>query len=214
MNLITMRISLDERIKSVISVMTRPNQVFREITNHDQSYFIFGIVIFALASFFFVGFIDEESVASLPVNEGGFVLDAWYQIQSFGESVLWNVLSVALIFYLGAKFGGNNNFKKVFSVITFALIPMLIGGMIMHVFALYPQLMETISGIDKESPEFAGLFWPLYFTYMPFVLWSVILSVKAIKIVDGFGTAKAFGLLVLSAVIVYVVALTISFGLG
>ena len=214
MNLLTMTISLDSRIKSVISVMTRPNQTFSEIANHDQSYFVFAIAILALSSFFFVGFISEESVASLPVNEGGFVLDAGYQIQSFGESVLWNIASIALIFYLGIKFGGNNNFKKVFSVITFALIPMLIGGVIMHAFALYPPLVEGISGIDKESPEFAGLFWPLYFTYMPFVLWSVILSIKAIKVVNGFRTPKAFGILIMSTVIVFVVGWAITLALG
>ena len=214
MNLLTMTISLDTRIMSVISVMTRPNQTFREITNHNQSYFVFAIAIFALASFFFVGYITEESVSSLPVNEGGFVLDVRYQIQSFGESVLWNILSVVLIFYLGVKFGGNNNFKKVFSVITFALIPILIGGVIMHVFALYPPLVESISGIDKESPEFAGLFWPLYFAYLPFVLWSVILSIKAIKIVNGFRTAKAFGILIMSTVIVFVIGWAITLALG
>lgn len=209
-----MTISLDTRIRLVISVMTRPNQTFREITNHDQSYFVFAIAIFALSSFFFVGYISEESIVSLPVTEGGFVLDARYQIQSFGEFVLWNILFIALVFYLGIKFGGNNNFKKVFSVITFAMIPMLIGGVIMHVFALYSPFVEGISGIDKESSDFAGLFWYLYFIYIPFVIWTIILTIKAIKIVDGFGTAKAFGILILSAVIESVVDWTITLALG
>ena len=213
MNLVTMTILLDARIKSVISVMTRPNQTFREITSYNENYFVFAIAIFALTSFFFVGYTTEEAVGSLPVNEGGFVLDATYQIESFMEAILWNMFSIALIFYLGIKFEGNNNFKKVFSAITFALIPMLIGGVIMHVFALYPPLVENISGIDKESPEFPGLFWPLYFAYLPFVLWSVILSIKAIKVVNGFGTAKAFGVLIISTIIVFGVAEAITFAL-
>ena len=210
MNRPTITTSLDVRVRSVVLVMTRPNQIFREIMEFDQSYFVFAIAIFALLYFFFVGYSIEESASSLSVNEAGFVWDARYQIQSFGESVLWNILSIVLIFYLGVKFGGSNSFRKVFSVITFAMIPVLIGGITLHVFTMYPPLIEAISGIDKESPEFAGMFWPLYFVYMPFTLWLFILSIKAIKTVDNFGTAKAFGILVISAVVVYFVDWTIT----
>jgi len=194
---------MDARINAMISLLIRPNQTFIEITKNHNDYFVAAIVILAVSSFFFVTYTVEESGTSLPVNEIGYVLDAKHQAESFGKSVLWNLISIIFIFYLGLRLGGSNSFRKVFSVLAYAMVPALIGGIILHVIFMYPPLLESITGIPKESPEFAGLFWVLYYMFMPFALWSFVISIKAIKIVDNFGTAKAFGILIASTVVVY-----------
>ena len=203
MNTSKMNILLDARINAIISILTRPNQAFRDITENPINYFATAIAILAVTSFFFISYTVGEPDPSLTINEIGYVWDVMHQSESFGKSVLWNLVSIVLIFYLAKRFGGSNDFKKVFSVLAFAMVPVLIGGIILHVFFMYPPLLESITGIDKEDPEFAGLFWPLYYTFMPFTLWSLVLSIKAIKIVNAFGTAKAFGILIASVIVEY-----------
>lgn len=203
MNTSKMIILLDARINAIISILTRPNQTFRDITENPINYFATAIAILAVTSFFFISYTVGEPDPSLTINEIGYVWDVMHQSESFGKSVLWNLVSIVLIFYLAKKFGGNNDFKKVFSVLAFAMVPVLIGGIILHIFFMHPPLLESITGIDKEDPEFAGLFWPLYYTFMAFTFWSLVLSIKAIKIVNAFGTAKAFGILIASVIVAY-----------
>ncbi len=38
-----------------------------------------------------------------------------------------------------------------------------------------------------------------------FVIWGLVLLVKAVKTVNGFGTAKAFGIIVLGSVVSIVI---------
>ena len=208
MNTPELTILLDDiRIKSIMLVLKQPNQVFDDILENRQDYLLFAIAIFAISSFFFVSYTDEEPLSSVSINELGFVWDAIFQIENFIESVLWNLLSIALIFYLGNKLGGSssNSFKTVFSVLAYAMIPILIGGIGLHVFLMNPILLEGISGIEKETLEFATFFWPLYFVFIPFALWSFVLSIMAIKRIYKFGTAKSFGIFIVSGVIVYFV---------
>ncbi len=209
----TMTRSLDARINAMMSVLIRPNRTFSEIAGNHKGYFVAAIALLAISSFFFVNYTTEELDPVLSINEMGYVLDARYQAESFGKSVFWNILSIVLIFYIGMRIGGSNSFRKVFSVMAFAMIPVLVGGITLHIFFTYPPLLEGITGIGKESPEFAGLFWPLYFAFMIFALWSFVLTIKAIKIVDKISTAKAFGILLASVVAIYFVNLAITFAL-
>ena len=197
----------DFRIKSIVLVLKRPNQIFDDILENRQNYLPLAIAIFAVSSFFIITYTDEEPLSSVSINELGYVWDARFQLENFVESALWNLLSIALIFYLGNRFGGSgsNSFKLVFSVLTYAMIPILIGGAALHVFFMNPLLLEGISGIEKETMEFTALFWPLYFAFIPFALWSFVLSIMAIKRIYKFRTAKSFGIFIVSGVIVYFV---------
>lgn len=75
---------------------------------------------------------------------------------------------------------------------------------------LAPLSMAPLDGVGQ--PDFAGSgSWPgvmpnwiylgiIVAVLFAFFVWSVVLSVKAVKTVNGFGTAKAFGLFVLANV--------------
>ena len=183
--------------------MVKPTQTFREVAENDQSYFIVAIAIFVATSFFFINITSDQPDSSLEISEFGYVWDVMYQAESFTKSVVWNAISVVLIFYLGLKFGGSNSFKKVFSVLAYAMVPVLVGGIALHIFFMHPFMLESITGMDKESEEFLGLFWVLYFASIPFAIWSFLLSIHAIKIVNRFGNAKAFGVLMISVAAVF-----------
>lgn len=205
MNTYTMINSLDAQISSVVSVLRRPNNTFREIAeSNQQKYIITAIAILSLSSFFFISMTTEQIDPSIAINELGYIWDVQYQAKSFGSSLFWNCVSIILVFYLGMKMGGNNSLRKVFSVLSFAMVPALIGGVMIYVLFMNPLLIEGITGIDKESQEFLYVSWYLYFAFIPFVFWSFILSIKAIKIVNHFETAKAFGIFIASGLVVYI----------
>ena len=194
-----------QKIASIFGVIKRPNNTFREIFDNVGYYFKASIIILVLSSFFNVGItFPSESISKLPTNELGYVLDAEIQIIDLAVNILGGFLIVVLIFYVGKKFGGSKNFRGVFSVLSYSLIPVLIGGILVSIFLYYPPLLEAVSGIDSEDSGFSTLFWVLYFgIFLPFAIWSLILSVKAIKIANNFGTGKALGILVLASVISY-----------
>jgi hypothetical protein len=73
-------------------------------------------------SFFFISYTIDESDPSLTINEIRYDWDVMHQSESFGKSVLWNLVFIVLIFYLAKKFGGKDDFKKVFSVLAFAMV--------------------------------------------------------------------------------------------
>ena len=53
--------------------------------------------------------------------------------------------------------------------------------------------LSSLQSPGLQGVAFGGL--------MVVLVWAIIVSVKAIKVLNGFGTAKAFGILVLSGII-------------
>lgn len=188
-------------------MIKKPNNTFREIYGNENHYFKASIVILVLSSFFFVSFASPSvEIFELPTNELGYILDTEIQIIDSIVKVLGGFLFTVIIFYLGKKLNGSKNFRGVFSVVSYSMIPVLIGGILVSVFLYYPPFLEYISGIDSADLEFGMLFWKLYLgLFLPFGIWSTILLIKAIKIANNFGTKKAFGTFVLAEIINYFV---------
>ena len=194
-----------QKIASIFSVIKRPNNTFKEIYQNVDYYFKASVIILVLSSFFTITFTTpSESISEFPTNELGYILDAEIQIIDSVVKVLAGFLIVFLTFYVGKKFGGSKNFRGVFSVVSYSLIPILIGGILVSIFIYYPPLLAYISGIDLDDSGFGMFFWVLYIgIFLPFTAWSLILSVKAVKIANNFGTGKAFGIIVLATLINY-----------
>ena len=87
-------------------------------------------------------------------------------------------------------------------------------------------MMDSLASIDPSSimesdideKQVLSLMGPVLayvalfvITAIAFVVWIFVVSVKAVKIVNGFGTAKAFGLIILVMIISSVI--TAPFGM-
>ena len=59
--------------------------------------------------------------------------------------------------------------------------------------------------------SFIGYVMLLAISGIGFAIWGLIVTIKAIKIVHGFSTGKAFGLIILVAIISSLVSISISF---
>ena len=77
----------------------------------------------------------------------------------------------------------------------------MIGGIVITAifFALSSTVPDTTNETDNTF-QYAGMV--SYFGVMvPLSIWSLIISIKALNIANGFGTGKAFGIILLATII-------------
>ena len=131
-----------------------------------------------------------------------------------GISIASGILSNVLFYFIGKKLGGNTSWKKVFSVLFYTYVPVIPMMTALSVLAFL--MWGSLTGIDPshlmasdaDDEEIFSLISPIlgYASLMiivaiGFVIWIFVVSVKAVKTVNGFGTAKAFGLIILVMII-------------
>jgi hypothetical protein len=127
---------------------------------------------------------------------------------------LKGIVSFVALYFIGKKIGGNTNWKKVFSVIFHThvpVIPMMIVISVL-VFLMWSSLAEIDPSYllfpDADEEQVMSAIGPMLVYAIliavfaiAFMVCIIVISVKAIKIVDGFETGKAFGLLILVMII-------------
>lgn len=199
-----------------LRVMTAPNSAFAQIRDNDGRYFAWSVGVFVLGSLL-------GSILFAPLDPAS---EEWEGAVLFaGVNLLTGMIFPAVIYLVGRRFGGNESWRKVFSVIfytyvlifpafvAFVVLTLLAGG-----FSMWALLAEMGQPDFFESPEavdrartlmdvvlgYVGL---LGIGAFAFAAWVVVVSVKAVKAVNGFGTAKAFGLIVLALAVSAVAAM-------
>ena len=208
----------------ILRVITAPNSAFAQIRNNEEKYFTSSIVVFLFASVisllimapfvmiplnaaYYETFEENNVDVDIPVN--------WTDAILFvGISIISGIISNVLFYFIGKKLGGNTNWKKVFSVLFYAYVPVIPMTVIMSVLvflmwgsltAIDPsQIMES----NANDEEIFSLIGPvlsyvglMIIVAIGFMVWIFVVSVKAVKTLNGFGTAKAFGLIILVIVI-------------
>ena len=166
------------------------------------------MIILILAAVFLIDMASgplDESIVSVSQFGMGVNDDPVYLITSSVFDLLASIVLIAITFMVGKKLGGIGNFKKIFAVISYATLPVVIGGVIISVvfFALSSAVSDAA---DKTDSAFQYFGMVSYLGVMvPLSIWSLIISIKALKVANGFGTGKAFGMLLLASLISYVV---------
>lgn len=205
-------------------MITAPNSAFSQIRDNEGKYFTSSIGIFLFTSIvgllvmapfvmmpldnaYYETFDENEIDVDIPVN--------WTDgILFVGISIVSGIISNVLFYFIGKKLGGNTSWKKVFSVLFYAYVPVIPMMVVMSVLAFL--MWGSLTGIDPsllmthntDEEEILSLIGPVlgYAGLMAVVaigfgIWIFVVSVKAVKTVNGFGTAKAFGLIVLVIII-------------
>lgn len=198
---------------AVLGTIIRPRATFENITDNANRYFASSVIILAsmcVASPLF-GYYRE-----LPTDSPFLSFVEIYATRVAGN-VLQSLLFVVAVFWIGKRCGGNSEFKRTFSVLPYCLIPFMVGAAAVPMAAqLSQELLNTTYGdgalgSDPDlSPTFTSDFYSLS-TYLiiqnifviAFLAWALVLLLKAIKISNGFGTAKSVGILTLGAFAAY-----------
>ena len=171
---------LDE-LAMVFQVIRRPNSAFAALRDNDRRYFQPSIVVVLLVSIASVGLgLATPEIAGQPTMDVA---------TSFGLAVLGSVAIAGTIYIIGRAFGGNKSWKKVLTVILYAeviWIPAAATSLLSSLLSSLPSLgLQTVVGT----------------VVLAAFVWAIIISVKAVKVLNGFGTAKAFGILILTCII-------------
>ena len=214
----------------ILRIIITPNSAFAQIRDNEEKYFVQSIGIFVLASvlsvlimlpFIMIPFDDAYFEG---VEGAAFSSDELDPVLFVAISLLSVFISTALLYFIGKKLGGNTNWKKVFSVFFHANVPTIPMSVVLSI--LIFLMMDSFASIDPSSimesnideKQVLSMMAPvlayvglLLIVTIAFVVWIFVVSVKAVKTVNGFGTAKAFGLIILVLIISSVV--TAPFGM-
>ena len=193
---------------TVFGILKNPNQSLQKICDDECQYLVSSVIILLLASVFSIGMASgplDESIAS--VSQFGIWIsdDPVYWITDGLLGLLANIVLIAIIFMIGKNLGGVGSFKKIFAVISHATLPVVIGGIVVS--AMFFALSSTISDTaDEADSVFQHVGMVSYLgVLVPLSIWSLIISIKALKIANGFGAGKALGIILLATIISYVI---------
>ena len=212
----------------ILRVIISPNSAFSQIRDNQEKYFAqsIGLLIFSsilgiliVLPFVMIPLDDVylENMDSIPSGETDVI---WF----VGLGLLNGLISAALFYFIGKKLGGEPNWKKVFSVIfhTNALaIPVIIILSIL-IFFMWDSLTSIeptyLLEPDVNDEEIWSSLVPILgyvalvvLATIGFFVWLIVILVKAVKIVHGFETGKAFGLVVLVMIITTIVTIPLSY---
>ena len=168
---------------------------------------IITFIIMPLDNTYYETFEENDVDVDIPTN--------WTDVMLFvGISILTGIILNVLFYVIGKKLGGNTSWKKVFSVLFYSYVPvismMIILSLLMFLMWSSLTAIDPSYLIESDADEskifsligptlgYAGL---MIITVMGFMIWIFVVSVKAVKTVHGFGTTKAFGLIVLVMII-------------
>ena len=204
----------------ILRVITAPNSAFVQVRDNEEKYFAqsIGLLVFTsiLGALMLIPFImiplDEAYFEG--VDDANFPTDNTDVSLFVGINILSGFISAVLFYFIGKKIGGNTNWKKVFSVIFHTHVPLIPMSVILSILVFL--MMDSIASIDsslfieldKDEEQILSMIGPMLgyvglfvIVAIAFVVWIFVVSVKAVKTVNGFGTAKAFGLIILVMII-------------
>ncbi|MCV0392010.1 MAG: YIP1 family protein [Nitrosopumilus sp.] len=176
-----------------------------EKISQNPNYFRLSIILFIVACF--SSFFAEISELFFQTSHGfRGTPNLAFHVVNFGGIVLNNFLIILFVFFIGRKLGGSTSFRQIFTSMSFCLIPVIIGTMILALSTFF--YFFSIPSYDTLSPSYASTFMlspPMLsnFIIIPFFVWSLILYFKSIKITNNFTNFKTILTLGLAFLLMY-----------
>lgn len=218
----------------ILRVIISPNSAFLQIRDNEEKYFAQSVALLIISSI--LGGLVVLPFAMMPLDDAYFEFEGSEDIEntfpladsaiglSIGSSILSGFVSALLYYFIGKNLDGNANWKRVFSVIfhihaivipvtvILAILVFLMWGSFTSVepsFLLDPNVEDE--EVFSLLGPFIGYIILLAILGIGFAIWILIVTIKAIKTVHGFGTGKSFGLIILVAIITSFVSIPFSF---
>ena len=211
----------------ILRVITSPSSAFAQIRDNEEKYFTqsIGLLVVSsvLSAFLILPFvmIPLSDVYFEEIDDPNLPTEGSDMVMATVVGFLNGIVSFVALYFIGKKLGGNPSWKKVFSVIFHTYVPSIPMMIILSVlvFMMWSSLVEIdpsyLMSLDADEDQILSILEPVlaYGILMgvfaiAFMIWIIIIS---IKVVNGFGTGKAFGLLILVMIITSAVSVVYSF---
>ena len=218
----------------ILRVIVSPNSAFLQIRDNEEKYFAQSVALLIISSV--LGGFTVLPFVMMPLDDAYFEFEGSEEIEntfplhdsavglSILSSILSGIFSAILYYFIGKKLDGNANWKKVFSVIfhIHAIVIPITIVMAILLFLMWSSFtsIEPSVILDPAFEDeqvfsvlgpFIGYVILLAFLGVGFAIWGLIVTIKAVKTVHGFSTGKAFGLIILVAIITSFVSIPFSF---
>ena len=188
--------------KSLCGIIFRPGPTIRAVSADPDVHLVPAIAVLAA--------LILASSALSPTFLGGVVeLDAQVGAAKVTGSAL-NLLAVITgIFLIGRAWGGNRRFKRALVLLSYCLVPNLLAGLALSLSVASLSIVSAPTEADPDvptiAPEYQGyLGWALHNAVaVTFVVWTLLLYAKAIRVMNGFGIARTAALTALPVLIPY-----------
>ena len=218
----------------ILRVITSPNSAFAQIRDNEEKYFAQSIALLIISSI--LGGLVVLPFVMMPLDdaylefEGTGEIDNTFPLEesavelSIVSTIIGGLVSAALYYFIGKKLDGNTNWKKGVAVVfhvNAVVIPITIimAILIFLMWSPFTKIEPSVfldHNLDEEDVfsllgSFIGYVMLLAISGIVFTIWGLIVTIKAIKTVHGFGTGKAFGLIILVTIISSLVSMPFSY---
>ena len=181
-------------VGTICRVMTSPNATFARLSGNADAYLVQSVVVFLVSSV----------LAAIVVIPYGIAFGYegkpdWGQSLSHLASVLVSGAVAPLIVHMvGRRLGGSPHWKQTFVVLFHANVLLAVAVVPVAALALVAY-MESDTQYDISALQDDVPYAYAYYSIVVVIsAWILVVTVKATKVVHSFGTAKAFGVIVLS----------------
>ena len=193
---------------ALYGIIVRPGATLCRISDDPGRYLVPSMAVFAVTIALSVlspsDYIEYQMIDAI----GGTVL--YSPIASFAISGL---LSIAGIFWIGRRWGGNRSLRRAFPVLAHCLVPAMLWVLVFLVVSMAENLYSSpvpetvILSSDpyrtlRHGVIIQSVVW-IFLVGIFFVGWILLLYIKAIRILNGFGYARSAAVLALASLIVY-----------
>ena len=180
----------------IFDIIVKPNSCLEELSQNFSLYYRPAFVIFAIAGLIVV-FSNLVEMNQWEESEQNHVLLKSVSFaMRISTTVLQNFVIIYAMYWIGKKLGGNTNHRRAFTVLSFCLIPSIIGTVgtgIATSFTTNYLYMQTDNSLDLDrglSSSYALDFFSFSIISnifaIVFGLWTLLLFAKAIKILNRF----------------------------
>lgn len=186
---------------ALCDVMVRPTATLRRISDNPATYLASSVAI--LVALVVLGALFPITVFGPPMREIAWD-GALYALVTRSVDVLLLILG---IFWIGRRWGGTSSLRRAFPALAYCVVPVLLGIVTLRAaWGLYDLAVpEPIfhDGLARTTLfDFAGGSIQHAVGLLP-LGWTLLLHLKAIRVLNGFGYARSAAILALAVLIVY-----------
>ena len=193
---------------ALYGVMVRPTATLRRISDDSATYLAPSVAI--LAALVVLGALFPLSVFGPPVSE--IAWDGALYVLVSGP--IYVMLPILGIFWVGRWWGGNRSLRRAFPTLAYCTVPVVLGIVTVRAaWGLYDLAVP-------EPPFHDGLARTTWFDFaggsiqhavglLP-IGWTLLLHLKAIRVLNGFGYARSAAILALAVLFMYAAGMSSS----